>query len=86
MDTIPNLVEIIGVIGTMLAAMWAMFKSLQSSFLAHLNKNEERMGELITTKNGHLERIAKDFNQTVKEFAQGQATLIEKIDSIDKRV
>lgn len=80
------IVEVIGAAGTLLAAMWAMFRSLQKGFLEHLERSDVRMVELLTTKNGHMERIAKEFNTTTREFQAVVSTVVEKIDSIDKRV
>lgn len=80
------IVEVIGAICAGLGGMWAMFRSLQSSFLKHIETSDNRMVELLTTKNGHMERIAKDFNDTIREFQGTVSTMVEKIDAIDKRV
>ena len=74
MENFP-IVELTGVIGTMLGGMWAMFRSLQKSFLQHLE-----------VKNGHLERIAEQFNKTIQGFNVTLVQLKDKIDSIDERV
>jgi hypothetical protein len=80
------IVELTGAVGVILAAMWAMFRSLQKGFLEHLNKSDVRMVELLTTKNGHMERIAKEFNSTVREFQGVVSKISEQVDSIDKRI
>ena len=69
------IVEVISAIGVGLGGMWAMFRSIQNSFLEHL-----------AIKNGHLERIADRFNSTMMKLTETQATLIEKIDNIDRRI
>ncbi len=80
------IVEVIGAAGILLGGMWAMFKSLQVGFLKHLERSDTRMVELLTTKNGHMERIAKEFNQTVQGFQGVVSKMSEQLDNIDKRV
>lgn len=77
-----NIIQLVGAIGAMLGGMWMMFQrfsnsntQMQKVFLEHLEK-----------KNGHTERIANEFNRTVREFQGNITMLIEKVDSIDKRV
>lgn len=77
---------IISSLGVLFTAMWAMFRSLQQTFLKHLENSDLRMIELITTKNGHMERIAEKFNNTVQDFQGTVSTLVEKVSSIDERV
>jgi hypothetical protein len=80
------IVEVIAAIGTSIGGMWAMFRGLQNNFLTHLEKSEERMVELITSKNGHMERIAKEFNCTMRDLLPIIAELKGQITSIDERV
>lgn len=76
------IVEILGVLGTILGSMWAMFERFNKS----VSKNQQAFLDYIEKKNGHMERISKQFSDTVKDFNGTIATLTEKIDSIDRRV
>lgn len=80
------IVEVLVACGGVMGGMWAMFKSMQNHFLRHLERSEVRMTELLTTKNGHMERIANKFNDTIQAFQATVSTMSEKVDSIDKRV
>lgn len=78
-----QIVALVGAIGSIMGGMWFMFRSLQNNFLSHLEKSDGRYLDLLTTKNGHLERIAREFNQTVKEFQAVLSTHSEQLNNLD---
>lgn len=53
-----ELATILGAVGTIMLGFYAYQRNIQKNFLDHLEK-----------KNGHLERIANAFSDTVKEIS-----------------
>lgn len=69
-------IGIIGSIATMLGGVWALLNKQQiqnekqvNVFLEHLEK-----------KNGHMERLGKEFSQTIQSFQPIVANLNERLD------
>ena len=86
-------VSIIGAIGTLLGGMWFMFNKLFTSqvesarILATTAKeSQDKFLSHLEIKNGHTERIAKEFSSTVLSFQNNIGDLTNQLYAVSNQL
>ena len=84
-------VEIIGATVVVLGGVFALIKYMVSqankrerSLLKHNEAREKQLLEYFEKKNGHIERISRRFNDTVKENTNTLSELATEIKLLNK--
>ncbi len=80
------LLEIVTVIGAIFTALFATYRfsltqsgKRETAFLDFIKAQNERQLEYFTVKNGHMEKMAKDFTTSSNKMAKAIQNLTNKI-------